>query len=134
MEDAQRVARTVDLNGIPVVLRIQMPLEEDPVDVFEQMGLSLPEGVEIEGFMEYDPTLVIEAWCDATQSVLSFPVTKEDSDDIEDFVTGMKFLMNGATEEQALDIIKTYGLDKVINMVCRGYKVNFVEPTVKDKK
>lgn len=136
----QKVARLIYLGDIQVVARLQKPMVEDPEDIMETIsaalpaGYSLPEGFIIEEWDNDGTTLVFEAWCEATETVISFTVVAGDEQDEEDFTKGCRYLLNEGTDDEIISVLEKQNLLPVIKLVCKKYNQTFVEPTVKDKK
>jgi hypothetical protein len=114
----QTIARFVNVDGRQALVRLQIPyLEygEGSAPYINQMGPDgkLKEGEIAENEM-FEPMMVIEMWSDATKCIVSLPITRPDNRSIKLFTYGCRYMMNHATDEDILDLIKKKNIDVML--------------------
>lgn len=137
----QKLFRNITVDGIDVLIRLQKPFEEKP-DEDDMAGFIMDsEGVmrsieEVEGdaWMEFGTCIIIEAWSDASQSIVTQGIRKSETQTDEEFAFGARYMLNNGTEEEWLDVIKKRKLDRILKIACNNKSAKYVEPTVKLKK
>lgn len=137
----QKLFRTLIVDGVEVLIRLQKPFEEKPDDDDMAGFIMDSEGVmrelsEVEGdaWMEYGTCIIVEAWSEASQSIVTQGIRKSETQSDEEFAFGARYMLNNGTEEEWLDVIKKRKLDRVLKLACNNKSAKYIEPTVKQMK
>lgn len=136
----QKIVRQLKLGDLDLIIRLQKPFEEPeggaPVSVTFRINTRTGETTEIpdESYIEYGTAIVIEAWSNVTESVVTQGITKGEHQTEAEFAFGARYMLNNGTDEEWIEVLKARKLDKVFKLACDNTECKFKEPTVKTKK
>lgn len=140
----QKLSRTIELDGLELLLRLQKPFEEPPEDLGLPLNFELDEENNLisfdmvfqdpEDWMEFGTCLIVEAWSEATQSVITQGIRKAEHQTDEEFTFGVRYMLNRGTDEEWIEVIKNRKLDKILKVACNNEAALYQEPKVTDKK
>lgn len=134
----QKISRNIKLNGLDILIRLQKPLEEpsenDPNNyIFTESGDSFVADIE----HDYGTCIIIEAWSEATQTVMTQGIHREPEQANEDFEFAARYFLNKATDEEWLDTLNKKGVLKLLQATCVNgstYEEPKYNPNDKKKK
>ena len=141
----QKICRVVDLDGLEVVVRLQKPFEELAQEItmlfnldfdVESNTFSLDSSIkqpDIE-FETYGTCVVIEAWSDVTESVISHGIIASEGQTQEEFAFSVRYMMNNGSDEEWLEVLRNRGIDKVLKFACNNASAFVKDKVVKEKK
>jgi hypothetical protein len=134
----QKIVRQIKLGDLDVMIRLQKPFEE-PEDGKVNISLRIDTKGNIsevpdESYIEFGTAIVVEAWSDVTNSVVTQGIRKSDGQTEAQFAFGAQYMMNNGTDKQWLEVLQARRIDKVLTLACCNKPIKFAEPTVKQKK
>jgi len=94
----QVIARTIMLDGIQVLVRLQKPFEEQIEDDKNDNQI------------RYGTALIVEVWSDATKSVITEGVRKPKDQTEEAFQFGVRYMMNHSSDAEIAHVLMLKGI------------------------
>jgi hypothetical protein len=137
----QKISRIIQFGDLNLLIRLQKPFEEPP-DAEEMTGfivdtegkISEFEGFDGDTWMEYGTCLIIEAWSEASQSIVTQGIRKNDTQTDEEFAFGARYMLNNGTDEEWLEVITKRKLDKILKLTCNNTSGKVADKILKQKK
>lgn len=142
----QVIARTIELDGKQVLVRLQKPFEEPAYDQSLTVKVKLKDGKPVleqvppkrkdDSYIVYGTVLVLEAWSDATKSVVTTGIKKTSDQTEESFSFGVRYMLNNSTDAEIVEVIKAKRLDTQLKFQCSDLDtaVKFTNPPRLEKK
>jgi hypothetical protein len=121
----QVIARVINLDGMQVLVRLQKPFEE------------APEEDKPSSQVRYGPALIVEAWSDATKSIITEGVRKPKEQTEETFQFGVRYMMNHSSDAEIAHVLMLKGIHTTVALPVRKerYRGLFTEAaTVGEEK
>ena len=117
----QVIARLLEIDGLQCLLRLQKPFEEPPEDttscVIDKTGKKHIQTVKAQKYkddeyIQYGAALIVEAWSDATKSVVTTGIKKPHDQTEEAFAFGVRYMMNHSTDTELVNILRIKRIDQ----------------------
>lgn len=102
----QIIARTINLDGMQILLRIQKPFEE------------ASEDDKSTDHIKYGTALIVEMWSDATKSVITEGIRKPQDQTEEAFQFGVRYMMNHSTDLEIAHVLILKGIHTRLRFQC----------------
>lgn len=113
----QVLARVITMDGIQLLVRLQKPFEEAPYEEQPkptQVKIIAGKPVQVkpidESYLQFGTCLVVEAWCDATKSVITTGIKKPRDKTEEQFAFGVRYMLNHSTDAEIIEVLKIKGI------------------------
>jgi hypothetical protein len=138
----QVIARLLELDGMHLLLRLQKPFEEPPEDNTIKVKIEIVDGKpkvtpipktnpNDESYIKYGTALIVEAWSEATKSVVTTGIKKPNDQSEEAFQFGVRYMLNHSTDRELINVLRIKGLDKQLKFQCGLDDTAVVIPTYK---
>jgi hypothetical protein len=120
----QVIARTIMLDGMQVLVRLQKPFEEE---LEEDKGKTQ---------IKYGTALVVEVWSDATKSVITEGVKKPSNQTEEKFQFGVRYMLNHSSDAEIAHVLTLKGIHTRLRYQCGkcDTEIKFPKPPQLEKK
>jgi hypothetical protein len=116
----QVIARLLEIDGRQVLIRLQKPFEEPPEDytvlTTNKAGKRVIEARKApvytdDSWIQYGTALIVEAWSDATKSIVTTGIKKPHDKTEEEFAFGCRYMLNHSSDTEIIHILRLKRLD-----------------------
>jgi hypothetical protein len=104
----QVIARTLMLDGMLVLVRLQKPFEETIEDA---KGNAINQ-------VKWGTALIVEVWSDATKSLITEGVRKPKDQTEEAFQFGVRYMMNHSSDQEIAHVLMLKGIHTRLRYQC----------------
>lgn len=127
----QVIARLIEMDGKQLLVRLQKPFEEPTYDDTLKVKVTINKGVpkvtpvvkppKDDSYIRYGCALVVECWSEATKSVVTVGVKRTPQQTEEEFAFGVRYMMNHATDDEIVNVLRTKSLDIQLKYQCSDF-------------
>lgn len=128
--EKQTIARSLTMDGIDIVVRIQKPFEEEDYEltdlkkdgltpfkvIADSKGKARLEPVPEDYYIVWGTAFIVETWCAATKTVITADFQRGTDQTEEEFAFIVRYMLNNGSDEEIIDLIRSRGIDTQIKI------------------